>query len=235
MRKLPRPIAPRDSLLADPAFAEVAAAASVIRLQKGATLYRAGEPSAALYEIAHGGIRTVLPLPDGGRTVTGFRGAGDVLGLGAAGLHAESAEALAPSVVYALQHEPLMRTLRRSGVAACRILELAYADFEARARQVALLSRKDALGRIALFVRTMQTSDSEGDSVRLVMNRTDIAHYVGLSTEAVSRAFRALLERGIVRFKSRRRLDIIDAAGLDALIAHRVRRPRGKASAAAAD
>ena len=235
MRKLAGTVAQRHSLLADPAFAELAASALAIRLGKGVALYCAGEPRTALYEIVHGTIRNVLPLPGGGRAVTGFHGAGDVLGLGAGRVHAEGAEAVQPSLVYAFPHEPLMRILRHSAAAAGRLLELARAELEARAEQVALLGRKDALGRLALFIRMMQGRDGEGVGVRLVMSRADIARYCGLSSEAVSRAFRVLVERGIVRFRSRRRLDIIDSARLDALIAAGGKRRRGHANAATAD
>jgi len=223
--------AARNSLLSDPAFAELAATSSVIRLRKGATLYRAGEPAAALYEIAHGSVRNVLSLPDGGKTVIGFRGAGDIFGLGAAGLHAETAEAVVPTLLHVFQRDSLMRILRQSAAAACRLLQLACAELNARAQQVALLSRNDALGRLALFIRMMQDGGSRGDAVRLVMSRTDIARYIGLSTEAVSRGFRALVERKIVLFRSRRRLDVIDPASLDDLIANRGKRSRAGRSA----
>lgn len=224
MRKLAR-LAPRhDGILDDPAFANLAATASLVRLRKGATLYRAGEPAAALYEIANGGVRTVLSLPDGGTTVTGFRGAGEVFGLAAAGHHTDTAEAIAPTLVYGFERESLAQLVRASPAAACRLLELACAELAARAEQVALLSRSDALGRLALFIRMMQNGDARGEAVRLAMSRGDIARYVGLSAEAVSRGFRTLAERGIVRFHTRRRLELLDRRQLDALIANRTKR-----------
>ncbi len=232
MRKLARPAPAHDGLLNDPAFADLVATASVVRLRKGATLYRAGEPAAALYEIANGGVRTVLPLPDGGKTVLGFRGAGAVLGLAAAERHTDTAEAIAPTLVYGFGREQVAQLVRHSAAAACRLLQLACAELAARAEQVALLSRGDALGRLALFIRMMQNRN-RGEAVRLPMSRGDIARYVGLSAEAVSRGFRALAERGIVRFHSRRRLELIDARELDALIAHRPKRAANRASVAA--
>ena len=217
------------SLLADPVFADLARTTLPVHVAKGATLYRAGEPAAALYEIAKGGVRTVLARPDGGKTMLGFLGAGGVFGLAAAARHTDTAEAIAPTLVYGFARERLAELARGSTAAACRLWELACAELKARAEQVVLLSRSDALGRLALFVRMMERG-ADGDTVRLAMMRGDIARYLGLSAEAVSRGFRALVERGIVRFHGARRLEVIDRRKLDALIASRPRRARRDAA-----
>lgn len=217
-------------LLSDSRFAELAVGATSVRLRKGEALYRAGEPAALLYQITYGGIRTLMPLPQGGRAVTAFHAAGDVIGLISADRYTETAEATAPTLVRAVPHESLDLLLRTSPAAASRLIALAAAELAAKAQQVALLSRGDALGRIALFVRAMaeetRAAGQPGKEVRLWMSRTDIARYVGLSTEAVSRGFRALSERGIILFRSRRRLDLLDPEQLDEIIANGGRKKR---------
>jgi CRP/FNR family transcriptional regulator, cyclic AMP receptor protein len=226
MRKLTRLAAAQSALLSDPAFAELAASALLIRLPKGSTIYRAGDPQAALYEVVEGGVRTLLARSGGGEIVSGLRGAGALFGLAAAGRHIDSAETVAPTILRLFEREDLARFLPANAAAAIRLFEIACAELGARAEQLSLVSRSDALGRLALFLRIMAADGEERGTVWLAMSRGEIARFIGLSNEAVSRGFRALAERGAIAVRYRRQLDLLDPAKLDEIISTRPRRTK---------
>jgi CRP/FNR family transcriptional regulator len=87
-----------------------------------------------------------------------------------------------------------------------------------------ILARHDALGKIALFVQMLERLQTRrglgAGEIFLPMRRSDIADYVGISLPAVSRSFRTLASRNIVRFSDRRHVRIVDADRFAALAAH---------------
>jgi CRP/FNR family transcriptional regulator len=208
-------IRPREGVFADPLFAEIAASAVEIRLRKGAILYRAGDARNALYQVGHGGIRHVMALANGGSSIIAFREAGDVFGLPGDGIHGEAAEAFASTLLYRFQGDAVI-SLVREGALACRMLQIAGAELDGRARHVALLSRADALGRLALFLRQRQRRP--GDPIRLPMSQVDIARHIGISAEAVSRGLRTLVQQKVVAIHSRGLLGVTDPAALHAIV-----------------
>ena len=88
---------------------------------------------------------------------------------------------------------------------------------------VQLINRRDAVGRLAMFITLMRQHvprETEGDlDVPLPMSRSDIANYLGLSLESVSRAAAELQRRGIVKFEGRNLARIVDPARLERLSA----------------
>jgi CRP-like cAMP-binding protein len=85
-------------------------------------------------------------------------------------------------------------------------------------RRAVVINRRDAAGRLAMFIELMaarkdRSTCREGE-VPLPMSRTDIADYLGLSRESVSRAARELLRRELVHFENPHLVRIVDAPGL---------------------
>jgi CRP/FNR family transcriptional regulator len=90
-------------------------------------------------------------------------------------------------------------------------------------RRAIVVNRRDAAGRLAMFLMMMrahqQATGRHDRDVPLPMSRTDIANFLGLSREAMSRAAKSLQRRGIVRFPNRHLAQIIDAGRLASLAA----------------
>jgi len=82
-------------------------------------------------------------------------------------------------------------------------------------RQTIAIGRKDALGKLAMFIRQLQREPERSVDIELPMTRSDIASYLGLSLESVSRATRSLEQRGVVCFPHRHMVRIIDQAQFD--------------------
>ncbi|NUR53940.1 MAG: helix-turn-helix domain-containing protein, partial [Acidobacteria bacterium] len=87
-------------------------------------------------------------------------------------------------------------------------------------RRAVLMNRRDAAGRLATFLALMaeHQEPAAGRAIHVPMTRSDIADFLGLSLESVSRATAELKARRLARFETRHRVRILDEAGLARLI-----------------
>lgn len=102
---------------------------------------------------------------------------------------------------------------------AQRLMELALDELDAARDWMLLLGRKSAREKIATFVEMLarrSKHDESGDefTVDLPMTRDQIADYLGLTFETVSRQFNALKSEKLIDFKDRRHLIVKNLAGL---------------------
>ncbi len=102
---------------------------------------------------------------------------------------------------------------------AQRLMELALDELDAARDWMLLLGRKTAQEKIATFidmlVRRSHSEPSEvPGAIPLPMTRDQIANYLGLTLETVSRQFSALKKRGVIDFTDRHHFQIIDNEGL---------------------
>ena len=86
-------------------------------------------------------------------------------------------------------------------------------------RHAFILTRKRALTRVAMFLQLLENLQAargeRAAEIYLPMNRSDIGEYLGMSLEAVSRAFRGLTARGIIKSRDRQHLKIADRSTFD--------------------
>lgn len=217
------------SLLSSNQRAALAEISAPMTLPKGAWLYRAGDAASFVYIITNGYVRTSRALANGAQRVTSFRSGGDLLGLAAEGRYAETAQALATTSAYRVPLDALEDLLRKDPSLGLRLLCKAASIVAAQQNHAMILGRPDALGKLAMFLellhRLQRERGWETEMIYLPMSRSDIADYVGLSIEAVSRTLTTLRERRVVVFRTSRQLRVLDAAKLKELIAGRRRRP----------
>lgn len=204
----------------------LAAARTVQEVAAGTTFLDESEPAGHFFNITHGAVKVYKLLPDGRRQVTGFLFAGDLLGLAVNGAYVYSAEALTPVTICRFPRRQLDRLLDDFPALEKRLLAMASNELAAAQEQMMLLGRKTAHERIASFLLALAGRQARrgggGDGVRLAMTRTDIADYLGLTTETVSRVFTSLKKRGwivlggegAVRLAAREAIEAL-AAGLD--------------------
>jgi CRP-like cAMP-binding protein len=168
-------------------------------------LYREGDDAARIYELVDGAVMLYKLLPDGRRQVVELIGPGDVLGISAVSVHECSAETLVAG--HAIVHDRAV--VERSPDLFRRLSARLQVQFCAMHEHAMLLGRKTALERVASFV--MKCVPGRGGygcpgprggddtlNVRLGMTRQEIADYLGLTIETVSRAFSELRRRGVV-------------------------------------
>ncbi|HLZ77083.1 Crp/Fnr family transcriptional regulator [Phenylobacterium sp.] len=189
--------------LPDADLARLEALAETLALARGQVLFREGDPAAQVYNVSAGSVRLSRLTPDGRRQILGFAFAGDFLGLDRRAEHLCTAEALEAATVCRFSR-PRFEAL----LAERRDLEQALAGRAADALaaaqgQMLRLGHKTALERLASFLLTLPGCDparpSAPGQVRLPMTRQEIADYLGLTLETVSRGFSRLKRDGLIR------------------------------------
>lgn len=208
-------------LLSDRERSQLAQIASLVRIRRGEAIYSEGTPADSIYNIATGVAKTFRTLAASTSQIGAFLFPDDLLGLAEEGYYVNSAEAVTPITAYRLPLVALEKLLRSDPTlefhVSCKICH----DLREAQRHAFLLGRRRALPKIAMFVqmlgRSEQARGKDATAIYLPMTRTDIADYIGMSLPAVCRSFAVIVRRGLVRFKDRRHLQIIDQAGLESL------------------
>ena len=182
-------------------------------LPSGRSIFEEGDASGTVYNISAGEVRLFKLLPDGRRQITGFLRAGDFLGLSSHGVYAYSAEAMTKVSLCVFRVGELERLFDAFPRVRERLLEKANDELAAAQEQMLLLGRKTAREKLLSFllVRARHEDDDGIDTaISVPMTRADIADYLGLTVETVSRTFTALRDDGLIRTPSPNRVELAD-------------------------
>jgi len=177
-------------------------------------IYRTGNKAESLYVVHSGSVRTYVITDDGEEQVMGFYLPGDVLGLDGIGAerHVTSAIALETTTICKL-------SLAQLDIPHVdhQFLNLMSCQLAREYNQVLMLASKDANGKMASFIMDLSKRyEKHGFSshlFNLTMRRTDIASYLGLTIETVSRTLKRFQEKGVLEI-DRRRVNILDYKSL---------------------
>ncbi|MDO9608004.1 MAG: helix-turn-helix domain-containing protein [Brevundimonas sp.] len=197
----------------DPAdLAGLDSIAERVSLKAGESLIREGDPAVHLFNITSGSVRIYKLLPDGRRQITGFLFAGDFVGLATGQDYAFSGEAIEDATLCRFRKTDYRALIRERPLLEEALLDRATHELAAAQNQMLLLGRKTAQERIASFLLDLPTRDplrpSTEDQVRLPMTRSEIADYLGLTIETVSRVLTKLKTTGVIRLLSLNELRI---------------------------
>jgi CRP/FNR family nitrogen fixation transcriptional regulator len=183
---------------------------------RNAEIFAEGEKAGYVYKLVSGVIRVSKLLPDGRRQISAFHLPGDMFGFEIDDIHHASAEAIVPVKVVAFKWHSLL-----SATASCgfvhELLNRTMIGLRQTQDHLLLLGRKNALERLAAFLLEMARRSRSQDMLELAMPRHDIADYLGLTLETVSRMFAELKEAGIIKLDSARRVRLLDMDKLKAL------------------
>ncbi len=176
---------------------------------KGRALMQEGEPNDSLYVLVQGSFRLLKHLEDGRRQITGFIFPGDFVGVRPTGESAYTAEALEDSFVCCFPHKFLDAIADRCPDVKDRLIARGQTEYHKAQDHIVLLGKKTAEERVESFLHLVAKSiGGDGDGAvtetPLPMPRQDIADYLGLRLETLSRTLAALKKRGAIRELSRR-------------------------------
>ncbi|WAC62113.1 helix-turn-helix domain-containing protein [Pseudoxanthomonas sp. SL93] len=200
---------------------ELEALADDMRLRAGELLVREGEARRGVFTVTRGALRRMRLLPDGRRLVAGFLMPGDFIGFSGASHYRHSIEAIIDSTVCAFSMSD-MRTLCSDHPQLEReLLERACVELDATRGNLMSLARLNPMERLAGFLVDMamrrRRQGQDDSEVILPMTRTDIADYLGLTVETVSRSFTRLRQEGSIATDDPHHVRLLDRARLDAL------------------
>ncbi|HXI87105.1 MAG TPA: Crp/Fnr family transcriptional regulator [Parvularculaceae bacterium] len=182
---------------------------------KGRALMEEGAPNDCLYVVVQGSFRLSKHLEDGRRQVTGFLFPGDFMGVRATEASAYTAEALEESRVCQFPHRYLDAIAADCPGVKDRLIARGQTEYHKAQDHIVLLGKKTAEERVESFLRLVAKSigKEEGDNeiqAPLPMPRQDIADYLGLRLETLSRALATLKKKGAIRDVSRRSIVIAE-------------------------
>ncbi len=185
---------------------------------RNAEIFAEGEAAGYVYKVVSGVVRISKLLPDGRRQISAFHLPGDMFGFEIGDLHHASAEAVVPIKLIAFKWQSLLS----AGASVSMMRELltrTMIGLRHTEDHLMLLGRKNALERLAAFLLEMSGRCGATEVLDLAMPRHDIADYLGLTLETVSRMFAELKEMGQIRLESARRVHLLDAGKLKAMAA----------------
>lgn len=177
-----------------------------IQFASGETVFAEEEMTTSFYSLLEGVMRLYKLLPDGRRQIVGFALPGDFLGMTTSGRHNFSADAIGPVAVCRFSRTSFARFVEDKPHFLQRINELAVRELSQARDHMVLLGRRSAEEKVAAFLigwrsRNVQLRGPSA-TVPLPMSRQDIADYLGLTIETVSRTFTKLERDGVIEIVS---------------------------------
>ena len=183
---------------------------------RNAEIYGEYEPADYLYKVVSGTVRTYKILTDGRRQIGAFYLPGDIFGLEIGDEHAFSAEAITESKVLVFKRSALVALAASNNGVAQQMWTMTGRELR-RVQDHILLLIKSAQERVAGFLLEMADRVSSGNAVELPMSRQDIADYLGLTIETVSRTLTILENSAAIELTTSRRIVLRDRSALNRL------------------
>jgi CRP/FNR family transcriptional regulator len=187
------------------------------RVGAGATLFQEGDPADDVFTITSGMLKLIKPMRDGRRQITGFMLPGDFLGLAFGRTYVYSAEAVVPTAVCRFRRSQFLGLLEECPALEKEILGRTSTELAAAQEQMLLLGRKTARERVASFIVALARRRKLGADgpLELPMSRADIADYLGLTIETVSRTFTMFRKERLIGLPDKHLVEILRRNELD--------------------
>jgi CRP/FNR family nitrogen fixation transcriptional regulator len=166
-------------------------------------IVRQYDPADHVYEVVSGAVRTCKMLREGRRQIAGFYFAGDIFGLESATKHSVTAEAITNAEVRIFRKRALTALASSNPQVADRLLALTIRELARKQNLVLLLSRSAEERIIYFLIDMVQRTCPGDDTIALPMFRQDIADYLGLTIETVSRVLWDFERRGAIEISGR--------------------------------
>jgi CRP/FNR family nitrogen fixation transcriptional regulator len=190
---------------------------SEFKYRGGSKLFEEKEAANHVYQIREGAVRTYKLLSEGRRQIAAFHLPGDLFGIANCELHQFSAEAIVNTTVWIAKRRSLFAALAHNDIAAANnIRQLVTRTLEHVENHLLLLGRQRAFEKVAAFLIEMDRRLDQPEVMLLPMGRRDIADYLVLTLETVSRALSIMQDEGILTFvgQAHRKMVLHDRSGL---------------------
>ena len=185
---------------------------SEFKYNRGAEIFGEAEPAEYVYQVVEGAVRSYKLLSDGRRQIGAFHLVGDIFGLENGSAHRFTAEAIVDTTVRLAKRVSLEHVAEEDATVARDLLDMTTTNLQHAENHMLLLGRKTSLERVAAFLLEMDSRLNAAGVMALPMSRRDIADYLGLTLETVSRALSCLHEKGILGFvgQTQRQIVLLD-------------------------
>jgi len=181
------------------------------------TIFAEGEPAAHFMLVIHGLVRSCSTFLDGRRFVGAFYAGGEFFGLERNPAYLASAEAVCETSVALYPAPDWFDVFRAQDDVSRQIFGAMMRGSDQARGHARLLGRLRAIEKLSLFLLECHERSNQGMVVTLEMTRQDIADYLGLTVETVSRCLAQLKRDRLIGFRSSRQLDLLNIATLRAM------------------
>jgi len=189
---------------------ELEAVGSVVNFARNETIFGEGEEITASYKVLSGVVRLCRLTEDGRRQIAGFRLPGDLIGMEWTGEYEMIAEAVRDVSVIRYARSRLDRLSKERPSVRDHVLAHLRQDLRAAQEHLIMLGCQSATERVAAFLLQLarRAGARDGQDIDMQLGRQDIADYLGLTLETVSRTFSEMTVRGIIASPKRRHVVI---------------------------
>jgi CRP/FNR family transcriptional regulator, nitrogen fixation regulation protein len=186
----------------------------IVHFAQDQSIYGEGEGAEVFFKVVSGVVRTCKFLSDGRRQIDSFYVAGDIFGLESTQAHSHCAEAVCECAVISYRRRGLEALAAEDKSLSRQLYSLAMRRL-AQAQEHALsLGRRNAVEKVAAFLVDLSTNAPGVNIITLPMTRQDIADYLGLTMETVSRTLSQFERDAIIELPSARHVRMKDRAAL---------------------
>ena len=217
---------PLCSVFTDVEIEDLFALAHIRRIGAGEYLLHEEDPVRQVYNVSSGALALERLASNGAKQIMAFCYAGDFIGISSGPSYSVSARGLKPLTACQWQEADLQSLYKKHPKLETRVHEITARVVEAIMDQLFVLGRKKATEKIAWFLLFIETRQANASgraadfnllSFNMPMTRVDIADYLGLTVETVSRAFTQLKTKGLIYITDKWTINIKDRAALTAL------------------
>lgn len=191
-------------------------AGAPVSFARNEVIYSENRPADYVYKVISGSVRLCKVLNDGRRRIEAFYLPGDVFGLEMDNEHHFSAEAITDSTILVVKRSALMSLANSDGDVARGLWSFTARELHRMQERVLLLT-KTAQERVASFLLDLSKRLAAAEEIEVPMSRQDIADYLGLTIETISRTLTQLEAQAAIALPSSRRIVLCNRRALTRL------------------
>jgi CRP/FNR family nitrogen fixation transcriptional regulator len=190
---------------------------SVLKFRRNAAVFNEGDAARHVYKVVSGAIRTCRVLVDGRRQIADFYLPDDFFGLDWQSEHGFTAEAIADAVAVSYPRAQIEQIAETSPAVQKLLMSVLGKGLTATQNHVVMLGRQTAHERLAWFLLSLMQRSDDCPDLDLPMSRLDIADYLGLTIETVSRGLSQFKRRHLIAISGAHQVTLKNIEALEAI------------------
>jgi CRP/FNR family nitrogen fixation transcriptional regulator len=202
---------------ADPMTAALEHLGSTLKVKRNTVVFSEGDPARQVYKVISGAIRTCRVLMDGRRQIADFYLPGDFFGLDWQSEHGFTAEAVADAVVISYPRAQLEQIADNQPAVQKLLMSMLCKSLRVTQNHIVMLGRQTAQERLAWFLLSVMERTDDNPNLDLPMSRLDIADYLGLTIETVSRGISQFKRKHFIAVSGTHQVTLKNLDALEAL------------------
>jgi CRP/FNR family nitrogen fixation transcriptional regulator len=194
-------------------------AGTVVHVAQGREIFAEGEETKVFYQVLSGVVRVCKFLSDGRRQIEAFHVTGEVFGFELGSEHMLSAEAVIDCTMVSYRRRNIEMLAQKDETVTRQLFQYALQNLAQAQDHSLLLGRRGAAEKVASFLLDLAKHSANKGVVTLAMTRQDIADYLGLTIETVSRSLSQFERDGVIVLASTREVRLTNFKALEEIAA----------------